>query len=796
MLRSGLQEKCILINSQEFKLDFIFMSKKIIIVLIILSVAGLSYGVYYFSSEKKESANELVSYNKDIRPILSDKCFTCHGPDASKVKAGLRLDLPARAFAELEKNKGHYAIVPGAPEKSELIARIASNDPKVMMPVPESHLTKLTLEEIALFKRWIKEGAKYEKHWAFEAPKKMALPEVSKSSWVKNEIDRFVLHKMEQKDFSPSEEANRETLIKRSYADILGLAPSYEELNFWRNAAGDNWYSEMIDKLLQKPAYGEKLAVLWMDLARYSDSYGFQDDNIRSQWPWRDWVIYAFNKNMPYDKFLTNQIAGDLLPNATKENILATAFFRNHKYTEEGGVIEEEYRVSYNIDKTKTYGKAVLGVTIECAQCHDHKYDPFSHKDYYQLYAFFNISKEKGYEGDVSVSTMAKNPKLFINKEDRKNLLSFINTIDTNKLEVSVMGDTSRPTYILSRGSYDAPTTIEVKPTALESIMPYDTTKYARNRLGLAQWTTNKKNPLTARVFVNFIWQEIFGKGIVKTSGDYGLQGELPTHPELLDWLAVDFMEHNWDIKYLIKKIVTSGTYRQSSELSSKHMEKDPDNALYSRAPRIRYKAEIVRDFILGTSGLLNTKIGGPSVKPYQPKGVWESTTSGRGVLASYKQDHGEDIYRRGLYTFIKLTAPPPSMMIFDASNRDQCEAKRASTNTPLQALTMLNDPTILEASRVLAEKISLKKQSLEDKVQQAFETIIIRAPNRFEKNKLIAFCEKQTDYFKKNPSLIKSTLGVGEYAHPKAQYNEAETAALMKTILIMYNLEEAITKS
>jgi hypothetical protein len=559
----------------------------------------------------------------------------------------------------------------------------------------------------------------------------------------------------------------------------------------------------MLDDLLQKPAYGEKMAIQWLDLARYSDSYGFQDDEIRSQWPWRDWVINSFNKNMHYDEFLTNQIAGDLLPNATKANILATAFFRNHKYTEEGGIIEEEYRVSYNIDKTRTYGKAVLGVTIECAQCHDHKYDPFSNKDYYQLYAFFNESKEKGFEGDVGQSTKAKNPKLYISKEERSNFLNFVNTVDTGMIEVSVMGDWKagdtvkpRPTYILSRGSYDAPTNILVRPTALESIMPYDSTKYGSNRLGLAKWTTNKKNPLTARVFVNFIWQDMFGRGLVKSSGDFGLQGELPTHPELLDWLAVDFMEHNWDIKYLVKKILSSNTYKQSNIISKKQLEQDPDNLTYSRSPRMRFKAEIVRDYILSTSGLLNTKIGGPSVKPYQPKGVWESSTSGRGSLASYKQDHGSDIYRRGLYTFIKLTAPPPSMMIFDASNRDQCEAKRSSTNTPLQALTMLNDPTILEAARVLGENTALSKKSLDEKIDQAFETIVIRKPTKFEREKLNAYCKKQVAFFNTKPAVAEAALKVGEFEHPKQKYNSSEAAALMKTILIMYNLEETITKS
>lgn len=769
---------------------------------IVVFIGIALYGINYYANQKN-NVQKAVSYNRDIRPILSDKCFSCHGPDVKKVKAGLRLDLPSRAFAELEKSKGQYAIVPGFPEKSELIKRIESTDPKIMMPLPESHLTRLTADEIALFKRWIQEGAKYEKHWAFVAPKKAPLPKVDHNRWVSNEIDYFIAEKMEGKSLSPNDEANKDALIKRAYADLIGLPPSYEELNKWRDNNSNQWYDQMIDQLLQKPGYGEKLGLLWMDLARYADSYGFQDDNIRSQWPWRDWVIHALNKNMPYDQFITQQIAGDLLPNASKENILATAFFRNHKYTEEGGVIEEEYRVSYNIDKTRTYGKAILGVTIECAQCHDHKYDPFSNKDYYQLYAFFNESREKGYEGDVSISTLAKNPKLFITADERSKLFSYINTKDTGALEVSVMGDwkpgdtvKTRPTYILNRGSYDAPSDILVRPTALESIMPYDTTKFERNRLGLAKWTTSYKNPLTARVFVNFIWQEIFGKGIVKTSADYGLQGELPTHPELLDWLAVDFMEHRWDIKYLLKKIVTSSTYKQSNDVTKKQLEVDPDNVYYTRSPRTRFKAEIVRDFILSSSGLLNTTIGGPSVKPYQPKGVWESTTSGRGVLATYKQDHGDAIYRRGLYTFIKLTVPPPSMMIFDASNRDQCEAKRASTNTPLQALTMLNDPTVLEASRVLAENISSHPKNLEDKIVEAFERIVIRKPSRFEKNKLVDYCEQQIELLKSKPLMVKNALAVGEYHHPAQKYNETEAAALMKTILIIYNLEETIAKS
>jgi hypothetical protein len=373
--------------------------------------------------------------------------------------------------------------------------------------------------------------------------------------------------------------------------------------------------------------------------------------------------------------------------------------------------------------------------------------------------------------------------------------IELCNLYDSIK-EVMVMGDLPqpRPTYVLKRGVYDNHGD-QVFPSTPKSILPF-AADLPKNRLGLAKWLFSEKNPLTSRVAVNRIWELIFGKGIVKTSSDYGLQGQLPSHPALLDWLAVDFMEHNWDIKYLVKKILSSNTYQQSSVVSKKQLEEDPDNVYYTRSPRIRFKAEIVRDWVLGTSGILNPMIGGPSVKPYQPKGVWESTTSGRGVLASYKQDHGPAIYRRGLYTFIKLTAPPPSMMIFDASNRDQCEAKRASTNTPLQALTMLNDPAVLEASRVLAENISITNKTLEDKLEQAFETIVIRKPSRFERNKLMDYCQKQVAFFNGNTSLLKNTLTVGEYQHPTKKYNEAEAAALMKTILILYNLEETITKS
>ncbi|MCZ8134212.1 MAG: DUF1549 and DUF1553 domain-containing protein, partial [Algoriphagus sp.] len=399
------------------------------------------------------------------------------------------------------------------------------------------------------------------------------------------------------------------------------------------------------------PSYGEKMGILWLDISRYSDSYGYQDDEVRSQWPYRDWVIHAFNNNLPYDQFITWQLAGDLLPNATKEQILATAFNRNHKYTEEGGVIHEEYRVEYVLDKTNTFSKGILGLTMECAQCHDHKYDPISQKEYFEMYAFFNNSREKGFEGDVSQSKPAKTPILWIEREDIDGIMKFINHKDTTKLSVSVMGELdsteSRTTYILDRGAYDAPT-VPVQASTPSSVLKFSG-DFEKNRLGLAKWTTHRDNPLTSRVFVNLIWQELFGKGIVKSAGDFGMQGDLPTHPELLNWMAADFMDNKWNIKRLLKMIMTSATYRQSASISNKHMEVDPDNLYLARAPRLRLPAENIQDLVLATSGLLVNQIGGPSVKPYQPSGLWEAATSGRGTLATYVQDSGDKLYRRGI---------------------------------------------------------------------------------------------------------------------------------------------------
>ncbi|MDR7130719.1 hypothetical protein J2X69_003076 [Algoriphagus sp. 4150] len=765
-------------------------------ILRILALACFGFGI--INCNPKQTAEiqlsdiEQISYNFHIRPILSDKCFACHGPDANKREADLRLDIESGAYAALKDDPTQFVIKPGKLEESTVYHRITSNDPGELMPPPESNLA-LNEQEIQLIKKWIEQGANYEPHWAFIKADKQDLPE--KTDWAINEIDQFTLAKMKEKGLQPNPEAKSYELIKRASLDLTGLPPSLELLDKFGDFKGELTYSDLLNGLLDDPGFGEKMAILWMDISRYSDSYGYQDDNIRTQWPYRDWVIHAFNKNMPYDQFVTWQLAGDLLPDASKEQILATAFNRNHKYTEEGGVIDEEYRIEYVLDKTNTVSKGLLGITMECAQCHDHKYDPFSQKEYFELFAFFNNTPEAGYQGDVSQSKPAKTPILWVDQEDMSGIMSFINHSDTSKLSISVMGelDKKRPTYILDRGVYDAPT-VEVEPSTPASILEFSE-GLEKNRLGLAQWITSRENPLTARVFVNLMWQEIFGQGIVKSAGDFGMQGDLPTHPELLDWLAVDFMENGWNIKRLMKQILSSATYKQSAVITEKHLNIDPENLYLSRAPRLRLPAENIQDLVLASSGLLVRKLGGPSVKPYMPEGIWEAATSGRGVLATYIQDKGDKLYRRGLYNFIKLTVPPPKAMIFDSSNRDRCEIGRNRTNTPLQALVMMNDPMILEASRVLAASMWEEHRNDENAISTSFKRIVCRDISRDEKSILLSYYKDQLERFNQNPDQILPTLTIGEYPLKESNINP-ETAALMQVIVSIYNLEETITKS
>ena len=728
----------------------------------ILLLLFIAFSISFLLQNCNESSAETtampqeIDYNYHIRPILSDRCFKCHGPDINKREADLRLDTPEGAFAAFKDNPKLHAIVAGDLKNSDLYNRISTSDTSELMPPPKSNL-KLTQYEIDLIAKWIKQGAKYKQHWAFIPPQKVALP-TADASFVKNEIDHFTYQKMAEKGLKPNPEAEKEKLLKRLSFDLTGLPPSIELQEKWGNDNTENTYENIVNQLLSSKHYGEKMATNWLDVARYADSHGYQDDGLRTMWPWRDWVIHAFNKNYSYGKFLTWQLAGDLLPVTNKETLLATGFNRNHKITQEGGVIDEEYRIEYVTDRINTFGKSFLALTFECSHCHDHKYDPISQKEYYQSFAFFNQVPEKGLFGTIDAS-FADPPNLKITTTDVSSILKFINKKDTSNVMVMVMKDSTitRPTFILNRGNYDAHGE-QVSVGLPKAILAYDTLKYGKNRLGLAKWMLDPKNPLTSRVFVNRIWAQFFGRGIVKTLGDFGMQGELPTHPELLDWLAVDFRDNGYNIKRLVKQIVMSATYRQSSNITSIHTNIDPENIFLARSSRIRFAAENVRDHVLASSGLLNTEIGGPSIKPYQPKGIWEVATSGRGTLARYVQDHNTDLYRRGMYVFIKRTVPPPSMLIFDASNRDQCEVQRSRTNTPLQALVMMNDPQTMEASRVLSEKLMAENTEIKTKLEAAFRKIICRKPKQKELDILEKYFETERAFFTKNNKIHPSS--------------------------------------
>ncbi len=763
--------------------------------LIIAGVAVIAITYFLFDSPHAETVAmpDKVDYNFHIRPILSDRCFKCHGPDANQRKANLRLDTEAGLYAALKENPTAHVIVPGKPGASEAFVRISSADTSQLMPPPNSNL-KLSQYEIDLIEKWISQGAEYKKHWAFVPPQQPAVP-ASGDDWVKNPIDEFVLAKMTEKKLEPSNEADRERLLKRVYLDLIGLPPTLAQQDAFLNDASDAAYEKVVDELLASKHYGEKMAIQWLDVARYADTHGYQDDGLRTMWPWRDWVIHAFNQNYPYDKFISWQLAGDLMPNPTKEMLLATGFNRNHKITQEGGVIDEEYRIEYVTDRTNTFGKAFLALTFECAKCHDHKYDPISQKEYYSTFAFFNQVAEKGYQGDIFSGTPADVPRMSISQKDIDGILNFVNKQDSGVVNVMIMRDSAlfRPTHLLKRGAYDAPDEIVPFGTP-KDILAFDTARFSKNRLGLVQWMLDENNPLTSRVFVNRMWEQFFGRGIVKTSGDFGMQGELPSHPELLDWLATDFTRNGWDIKRLVKQIVTSATYRQSSVITADHLAKDPENIYLSHAPRMRLNAELSRDLVLASSGELTPEIGGPSSKPYQPKGIWEVATSGRG-LTHYNQDHDAKLYRRGIYTFIKRTVPPPSLLVFDASNRDQCEVRRLRTNTPLQALVMMNDPQVNEAARVLAETLMTESISSEERIAKAFRLIICRKANPQEISLLTNYLQSEKETFATKPDDADKLISIGEYKHQVVS-DRSELAALIEVIMTIYNLEEAIVKS
>ncbi|MCD2258142.1 PSD1 and planctomycete cytochrome C domain-containing protein [Psychroserpens sp. XSD401] len=725
---------------------------------------------------------ETVDYIFDVKPILSDRCYLCHGPDNGTREANLRLDTKEGAYAAIGENLDRFAVVPGDTLLSQMAHRINSTNPLKMMPPEDSNLSLNTYEKAVLTK-WIAQGAVWKDHWAFVAPEKSKIPEVKNNNLVVNEIDNFIIQKLEEQGLSLSEKASKEKLIRRVYFDLTGLPPSLADIDAFLADNSNTAYEKIVDRLLNSTQYGEHMTASWLDVSRYSDTHGYQDDLERVMWPWRDWVISAFNRNIPYDEFIKWQLAGDLLPDATLEQILATGFNRNHKITQEGGVIDEEYRVEYVLDRTNTVSKSLLGLTMECAQCHDHKYDPISQKEYFSFYSFFNKVKEKGRMDYGEIPE----PNIKITEKEIDEVLSFINKPDSiPEIDLMVMRDDApnRKTYVLKRGAYDAHGE-EVEPATPKAVLPFD--GFKKNRLGLANWFFDEKNTLTARVAVNRLWQQIFGVGIVASSSDFGNQGALPSHPELLDWLAITFREDGWDMKKMMRRMVMSSTYQQTSKATPELLEIDPYNKWLARSSRQKLTAEMIRDNALAVSGLLVEKVGGPSVKPYQPKGLWAETTSGQG-LTEYIMDTGENLYRRSLYTFWKRTVPPPAMLTFDAATRDFCTIERQKTSTPLQALVMLNDPQLIEASTVLATQL-LKDKNLTDKkrIQIIFRKITSRAPEEFEVDNLLNFLSDSEANYDDTKRI--------QLTEKREDISEEKLYALSTLTSLIFNLDEAIVK-
>jgi hypothetical protein len=1034
-----------------------------------------------------------MDYNRDVRPILADKCFACHGPDAARRKAGLRLDESASAYGPLPESPGRVAVKPGRIDRSELMHRILSEDPGYRMPVPESHL-ELSATEKAVLARWVEQGAEYRPHWAFVKPEKVAPPELTDENGSLGVIDRFIRARLREVGMRPAPEADRETLLRRLSLDLTGLPPTLDEIDRFLADTSSGAYERQVDRMLASPHYGERMAADWLDVARFADSHGYTVDRMRDQSPWRDWVIAAFNRNMPYDRFIHEQLAGDLMPTPDRDMLIATAFNRNHPQNMEGGIVEEEFQTEYVMDRTNTFGEAFMALSVGCARCHDHKYDPIPQKDYYRLYAFFNNILEAGqiswnndmptptlhlptpvqeaaiaslrgriraaeqkvdstrrealrradawvdgggygalagetrptagltaffplsgdladridtarrgvmkhdagatgdtarfvlqggrrvlaldgdtyldmsgagafrrsdpftvgirvwiprdlqdgviihksnaerlynfkgfhialrngrfealmahtapsnaiilqavspaprerwvhlalaydgssrasglrllvdgvaqemrvvkdrltkdiifhqtpepglqvggwwrgtgfrggmaayvtahdrmltpFEGKVLAgvadwSDIARKPAASLSSDERRSLVAWrAETADTSlrasmlalKTLRAALSDTMRgvrdlmvmeempdpkPTFLLRRGRYDMPGE-RVAPGTPASILGYPSSLPA-NRYGLAQWLTHPDHPLTSRVAVNRLWQQFFGAGLVRSSEDFGNQGEMPSHPALLDWLAVDFRASGWDVKRMVRMIVLSRTYRQDSRANPAAREADPFNRLLARGPSVRLTAEMLRDNALAAAGLLRPDIGGPSFRPYQPSGLWDIKGD------SYRADSSEQLHRRSLYGLVRRTVPNPTMSTFDAPDRSVCLSRRQRTNTPLQALVTLNDPTYLEACKALGERMA-RIADPEEAIWSAFRSLTGRRPTVAESTLLLDLHARQRQRFREQPAKASGWLKVGIHPTDKALPADllAAHAVVASTIL---NSDATLTK-
>lgn len=763
------------------------------------------------------SAQHSLDFNRDIRPILSENCFYCHGQDSNKRQADLRLD-----HRDVAIEAG--AIVPNDASGSGIVQRINSNNPDELMP-PATSNRRLSAEQKALLERWISEGAKYQTHWAFESPVRPAQPEVTTAGWVRNPVDSFVLHRLELAGLHPSLEADRAILIRRLSIDLIGTPPTLEDVDSFVNDANPQAYELLVDRLMSSPHYGERMALSWLDAARYADSNGFQQDGDTWQWIWRDWVVKALNEDLPFDKFTIWQLGGDLLPDATEEQKIASAFNRNHLLNGEGGAIAEEQRWVNLFDRMETTSTTWLGLTMNCAQCHDHKYDPMTQRDYYSLLDAFNRVPESGTPQFFSSRIRVGAPFLELPTDANKTRLADFETriaatdaeiaklnnaafdgeiqqredlkkqLEAYKADqiprVMIMSDDQpRETRILSRGEYLNPT--EKVSFATPAFLLPQPTDAPNNRLGFAQWLMIPENPLTARVQVNRFWQHYFGVGIIKTAEDFGVQSEYPIHGDLLDWLAVEFRDSGWSMKHMHRLIVNSATYRQSSRVTPELLDHDRENRLFARASRFRMPSMLLRDWALAASGLLNDKVGGVPVYPYQPGDIWEALAITKERDFTYPASFGPDLYRRSIYTFWRRTVSPANM--FDTANRQTCRVRQSPTSTPLHALTTLNDPTWVEAARVLAEHAIKSDAELDQQLAYAARRVLSRKITDSELSSLRRAFEKQHAMFSADAAAAKQFLSAGEAPRDEA-LNPADHAAMTVVCLTILNLDEALTR-
>jgi hypothetical protein len=789
------------------------------------------------------SAGKTVQYTRDIQPILSNYCFTCHGPDEKTRKAGLRLDQADSAKKTLRS--GASAIVRGDPGKSELIARIFAHDETERMPPLKSQKVMKDAEK-ELLKRWIAEGAEYQQHWAFIAPRRPPLPQTKQQGWARQPFDHFVLARLEKEGLKPGPEADRYTLARRVSLDLTGLPPTIAAVDRFVNDKSPDAYEKFVDEVLKSPAYGERWAHVWLDLARYADSRGYATDNPRVIWKYRDWVIEALNANMPFDQFTIEQLAGDLLPNPTTKQLLATAFHRNTLTNDEGGTNDEEFRVAAVVDRVNTTMAVWMGLTMGCAQCHSHKYDPISQEEYFRFYAIFNQTEDADRGDDSPLLTQyapdqeTHKAKLEAAAAHLEKLQGALPVAAKARLATTLPGNAwplaaltqaylataapelkaagerlkaakkeaagvkgvatpimrefaekqRRKTKIHIRGNF-LDEGKEVTP-GLPALFPPLPPGQPLNRLGVARWLVDRSNPLTARVTVDRTWDQIFGVHLVDTPEDFGTRSKSPLNQDLLDWLAVELVDQKWDVQQFLKMLVTSATYRQSSRVTTELLEKDPDNRLFARGPRFRTSAETVRDQALFASGLLSTKMYGPSVRPPRPK---LGLTAAFGGGTDWDASPGDDKYRRALYTEWRRTTPYPSMLTFDAPNRNVCTINRPRTNTPLQALVTLNDPVYIEASQALARRMVKEGGATsETRATYGFRLCLTRPPQPAETKRLVELYQKVRDDFAKNPKEAQQ-MATEPLGPLPAGMDAVELAAWTVVGNVLLNLDEVFAK-